>query len=107
MTTRHIGGILLLVLVLFLAFSGCEKEKIVESTEYIHDIEYLELLRRNKAGKALAKRILSKMLKQFDGRKLTLMEDVDRADPSLNMGLKRGYPWEAIRKEMAAGILGK
>ncbi|MBN1211939.1 MAG: hypothetical protein JXA92_05120 [candidate division Zixibacteria bacterium] len=43
MTARHIGGILLLVLVLFLAFSGCEKEKIVESTEYIHDIEYLEL----------------------------------------------------------------
>jgi len=43
MTTRHIGGLLLLVMVLFLAFSGCEKERIVESTEYIHDIEYLEL----------------------------------------------------------------
>jgi hypothetical protein len=27
----------------FLAVAGCEKEKIVESTEYIHDIEYIEL----------------------------------------------------------------
>jgi hypothetical protein len=40
------------ILVLFLTFTvalfvllsgGCEKEKIVESTEYIHDIEYIEL----------------------------------------------------------------
>ena len=43
MTARHIGGILLLVLVLSLSFSGCDKEKIVESTEYVHDIEYQQL----------------------------------------------------------------
>jgi len=34
---------LLLVTFAFFAVSGCDKEKITESTEYIHDIEYVEL----------------------------------------------------------------
>ena len=33
----------LIILAMILALPGCEKEKIVESTEYIHDIEYVEL----------------------------------------------------------------
>lgn len=33
--------ILLTTLLLILALPGCEKEKIVESTEYVHDIEYV------------------------------------------------------------------
>ena len=31
------------VLALLLLAAGCEKEKIVESTEYIHDVEYIQL----------------------------------------------------------------
>jgi hypothetical protein len=38
-----ITGSLLLVTSMFLIMGGCEKEKIVESTEYVHDIEYVEL----------------------------------------------------------------
>jgi hypothetical protein len=34
---------LLLAISVFLLGAGCEKEKIVETTEYIHDIEYVEL----------------------------------------------------------------
>ena len=34
---------MLLVTFAFFAVSGCDKEKITESTEYIHDIEYVEL----------------------------------------------------------------
>ncbi|UCG63155.1 MAG: hypothetical protein JSV52_07710, partial [Candidatus Zixiibacteriota bacterium] len=33
----------LIVCLMILSLPGCEKEKIVESTEYIHDIEYVEL----------------------------------------------------------------
>jgi len=33
----------LIIFGLFLLAGGCEKEKIVESTEYIHDIEYVQL----------------------------------------------------------------
>ena len=43
MTRLCITGILLLVTFAFFAVSGCDKEKITESTEYIHDIEYVEL----------------------------------------------------------------
>lgn len=43
MTRKNIGGIFLLVSLVLWAFSGCDKEKIVESTEYIHDIEYRQL----------------------------------------------------------------
>ena len=35
--------VLLLVLALLLLQAGCDKEKIVESTEYVRDIEYIEL----------------------------------------------------------------
>jgi hypothetical protein len=38
-----IAGIVLSVIVAFLIMGGCEKEKIVESTEYVHDIEYVQL----------------------------------------------------------------
>jgi len=34
---------LLVVLFLVLLAAGCQKEKIVESTEYVHDIEYVQL----------------------------------------------------------------
>ena len=43
MKIRHFGVIFILALLLFWAMSGCDKEKIVESTEYVHDIEYREL----------------------------------------------------------------
>jgi len=43
LTRLCITGILLLVTFAFFAVSGCDKEKITESTEYIHDIEYVEL----------------------------------------------------------------
>lgn len=43
MTRLCIALMLLLSLFLFMALSGCDKEKIVESTEYIHDVEYVEL----------------------------------------------------------------
>jgi hypothetical protein len=36
-------GILISVISFILIISSCEKEKIVESTEYIHEIEYIEL----------------------------------------------------------------
>nr|MBN2277397.1 hypothetical protein [candidate division Zixibacteria bacterium] len=35
-------AVLLAGFLLFLLVSGCDKERIVESTEYIHDIEYVE-----------------------------------------------------------------
>jgi hypothetical protein len=34
-------SLLMMALILFIV--GCEKEKVVESTEYVHDIEYIEL----------------------------------------------------------------
>ncbi len=37
-----IVGTLLLVVAVFLTVAGCDKEKIVETTEYIHDVEYIE-----------------------------------------------------------------
>ena len=43
MTSRYIFSSILLVILLFLVTAGCEKERIVESTEYIRDIEYIEL----------------------------------------------------------------
>ncbi len=43
MTRLCITGILLLIAFVFVAVSGCDKEKITQSTEYIHDIEYVEL----------------------------------------------------------------
>lgn len=41
MRTAAIFGILLLCLGAILISAGCDKQKIVESTEYVHDIEYL------------------------------------------------------------------
>ncbi len=43
MTRLLIVGTVLIVISVFLAIAGCDKEKIVESTEYIHDVEYIEL----------------------------------------------------------------
>ena len=43
MTRILIVGISLLVFSVFMAVTGCDKERIVESTEYIHDIKYVEL----------------------------------------------------------------
>jgi hypothetical protein len=43
MARIFIFGALLLTISVFLALAGCEKEKIVESTEYIHEIEYIEV----------------------------------------------------------------
>jgi hypothetical protein len=43
MPRTFIAGFLLLILGGILAVGGCDKEKIVESTEYIHNTEYIEL----------------------------------------------------------------
>lgn len=43
MIRLFIVGALLLVIPVFLAVAGCEKEKIVETTEYVHDTEYVQL----------------------------------------------------------------
>jgi hypothetical protein len=43
MTRIFITGALLLTMMVFLVVAGCDKEKIVETTEYIHDVEYVEL----------------------------------------------------------------
>jgi len=43
MKTFFTLGFCLLALAVFLIISGCDKERIVESTEYIHDVEYVEL----------------------------------------------------------------
>jgi hypothetical protein len=43
LTRICIVGALLLGIFIFMAVTGCDKERIVESTEYIHDIEYVEL----------------------------------------------------------------
>ncbi|UCD94547.1 MAG: hypothetical protein JSU69_00405 [Candidatus Zixiibacteriota bacterium] len=43
MVRIFIAGIILSVIIAFLIIGGCEKEKIVESTEYVHDIVYVEL----------------------------------------------------------------
>jgi len=40
---REIALFTIIMLSLLLGAGGCEKEKIVESTEYIHDIEYVEM----------------------------------------------------------------
>ncbi len=43
MIRKIIVGISLSIIFAWLIMAGCEKEKIVESTEYIHDIEYIQL----------------------------------------------------------------
>ncbi len=43
MTRIFIVGTLLLAILVFFAVTGCDKERIVESTEYIHDVKYVEL----------------------------------------------------------------
>jgi hypothetical protein len=43
MRTAVIFGILLLCLGAIMLSAGCDKQKIVESTEYVHDIEYITL----------------------------------------------------------------
>jgi hypothetical protein len=42
MTRIFIVGALILTLTVVLVLAGCDKEKIVESTQYIHDTQYLE-----------------------------------------------------------------
>ncbi|RKX27038.1 MAG: hypothetical protein DRP46_10285 [Candidatus Zixiibacteriota bacterium] len=43
MKRKIAGTVLIIFLALLLGTGGCEKEKIVESTEYIHDVEYVQL----------------------------------------------------------------
>lgn len=43
LTRICIVGTLLLAIIIFIAITGCDKERIVESTEYIHDVRYVEL----------------------------------------------------------------
>jgi len=40
---RKIALFLLIALSLLISAGGCDKERIVESTEYVHDIEYIQL----------------------------------------------------------------
>ncbi|MCX6834089.1 MAG: hypothetical protein NTW07_02965 [candidate division Zixibacteria bacterium] len=43
MTRKFLALSTMTVLLLVLLAAGCDKEKIVESTEYVHDIEYVQL----------------------------------------------------------------
>lgn len=43
MAKMFITGALIAVIAVFLTVAGCDKEKIVESTEYVHNTEYVEL----------------------------------------------------------------
>jgi len=43
MTRKLLAPLTVTILLLVLLSAGCDKEKIVESTEYIHDVEYIQL----------------------------------------------------------------
>jgi hypothetical protein len=43
MARMYIVGTILLIVSVIMAAAGCEKERIVETTEYIRDVEYVEL----------------------------------------------------------------
>jgi len=46
------------------------------------------------------------MLKQFDGKKINVM-DLKKAKKISPTGALKGYPWEKIRRKIASEILAR